>query len=119
MGVRGFESSYVQHSPVLRRRGNDDDTLLTWCGVPTVPPAPPGVSSPTHDSLLVKWLENELGAYDAPIDRYVVCWKRVTEAGDDLSSDGTPPTACGSSVDGICCVVTDCADADDGTHFVL
>ena len=64
-------------------------------------------------------MENELGAYDAPIDRYVVCWKRVTEAGDDLPSDGTPPIACKSSFDGMCCVVTACVDGDDGTQLRL
>ena len=53
-----------------------------------VPPAAPTVDSPHHDSMQVTWLENELDVYDAAIDRYVVCWKRVTESGDDVATEG-------------------------------
>jgi hypothetical protein len=49
-----------------------------------VPPAAPTIGDPGHDSLVVSWLENEMGQFDAPITKYVVCWKEVTEGGADV-----------------------------------
>ncbi len=47
-----------------------------------MPPAAPEVREPTHDSLLVSWLENELASHDAPITKYLVCWQEVDNQGN-------------------------------------
>ncbi len=50
----------------------------------TVTAAPPKAELPEHDSVLVSWMETELGVFDAPLSHYIVCWKQVDDRGDDL-----------------------------------